>query len=333
MTKQLILGASFLIAAGVSVPLTLSTPHSIPAAASSLSTPESGIRVAENIRRDERPSEAGFLGVVVALQSIDLAATFAGTLERLDVRVGDQVKGGTTIARLDGRSITSDLEMAEAALRVAEAEHQRSVIELRDASDHMARLHTIRDLFSREQLAHAESQKDLAAARLRASLAELAGRQARSVQLKQLLEDAQIVAPFDGTIAARYADAGATVSRGTPLVRVIGLRSFVIRFAVPEEQALGITLGRKVCVHIASAEITADGVIDSIAPEIDAALRMLIVEARLATEDGSPRTPPFGAVARVLLAADPHHQGDNEPFVDARLATCERRVGHDQPVD
>ena len=68
--------------------------------------------------------------------------------------------------------------------------------------------------------------------------------------------DAQIVAPFDGTIAARYVDSGANVSRSTPIVRVISPASLVIRFAVPEEQAADIAVGREVMVHVASADLT-----------------------------------------------------------------------------
>ena len=204
----------------------------------------------------------------------------------LDVHVGDHVKGGTPIARLDSRSVARDLAMAEASLRVAEAEHDRLVIELGDASDRRARLHSIPELVPREQLAAADSQEKIAAARLRGSVAELAGKRARTDQLREMLRDAQIVAPFDGTIAARYVDSGTTVSRSTPIVRVISPTSLVIRFAVPEEQAAGVAVGREVIVRVASADLTADGVIESIAPEIDAALRMVVVEARLTANGG-----------------------------------------------
>ena len=123
-----------------------------------------------------------------------------------------------------------------------------------------------------------------------------------------MLRDAQIVAPFDGTVAAQYVDPGTTVSRSTPIVRVISPASLVIRFAVPEEQAASVAVGRNVIVSVGSVNLTAEGVIESVVPEIDAALRMVVVEARLTGErrthahdsSRSDRASPF--------AADPNHQ-------------------------
>src|SRR6185295_163213 len=156
-------------------------------------------------------------------------------------------------------------------------------------------------LVAREQLAAAESQEKMASARLRGSVAELAGKRARTDQLREMLRDTQIVAPFDGTIAARYVDSGATVSRSSPIVRVISPTSLVVRFAVPEEQAAAVAVGRAVTVRVASVDLTAAAVIESIVPEIDAALRMVVVEARLAANGGRPYTIPSGAIARVLF--------------------------------
>jgi RND family efflux transporter MFP subunit len=281
-------------------------------------------------RRTEPAGEAGFLGVVVARRSVELSARFDATLEALNVHVGDAVKGGTPIARLDDRSIARDLAMAEAALRAAEAEHDRSVIEVEDASERRARLHRIPELVAREQIAAAESQEKVAAARLRASAAELAGKRERADQLREMLRNTYIVAPFDGTIAAQYVESGATVSRGTPIVRVISPASLVIRFAVPEGQAAGIAVGRKVMVHVASAELTVDGAIDRIVPEIDAALRMVVVEARLAADERT-HTIPSGAVARVQFPADPAQHGRGRS-IDPPVSAGGVSTGHERPI-
>jgi len=324
MITRLILGAGAVVTAfGLGAPVMISslqpTPHDTlrPRASS-----ESHSGSPQGSRRSEETAEAGFLGVVVALQSVEVSAKFDGTLERLNVHVGDHVTGGTAIARLDSRSVARDLAMAEASLRGAEAEHDRSVVELEDASDRRARLHLIPDLVPREQLTAAESQEKVAAARLRSAVADLAGKRARIEQLKETLRDTQIVAPFDGTIAARYVDSGTTVGRSTPIVRVISQASLVIRFAVPEEQAAGVAVGREVTVCVPSAGVTANGVIESIAPEIDAALRMVVVEARLTGNPGRAAAIPSGAIARVLLAVNPNRP--SRAIAGAHLSLSDR---------
>jgi RND family efflux transporter MFP subunit len=335
MINHLLLGACVaVIAVGLGAPVLVSsrgpmTEGEPPQAAAS----ESTTGVGDGTRRDEPAAEAGFLGVVVALQSVDVSARFDGTLERLDVHVGDQVKGGTPIARLDGRSIARDLAIAEAALRVAEAEHDRVGTELEDASGRRARLHLIPELVSREQLAAAESQERMAWARRRGSVADLAGKRARTDQLREMLRDTQIVAPFDGTIAAQYLDSGTTVSRGTPIVRMINPTSLVVRFAVPEEQAAAIAVGREVIVRVASVDLTADSVIESIGPEIDAALRMVVVEARLSANGGRPHTIPAGAIARVLFPDDLNRQAHHPANANPPISSRERSTGYERPID
>lgn len=333
MINQLLLGGCVaLVAIGLSAPAIVSTrgpvtqPQPRP-----VSTPQSDSHIVDHTGEAERTGEDGFLGVVVARQSVELSAKFDGTLERLDVQVGDHVKGGTPIARLDGRSIARDLAMAEAALRVAEAEHDRLVIELQDASARRVRLHGIAELVPREQLTGAESQEDMAAARLRGSVADLAGKRAQTDQLKEKVRDVTIVAPFDGTIAARYVDSGTTVSRSAPIVRMISPASVVVRFAVPEEQAAGVAVGREVTVQVVSAGLTAAGVIETIAPEIDAALRMVVVEARFVAIAGRTDTVPAGAIARVLFAADPNHQG-HAPAIRHPAISARDGSGHERSV-
>jgi RND family efflux transporter MFP subunit len=300
MSHHLVVGSCFaVIALGVSAPVLVSPRTSIVATeAARTVTPAAPPAAAPEPAAAAAAPDAGFLGVVVALQSVDVAAKFDGTLERLDVHVGDRVKGGAVIGALDGRSTERDLAMAEAAVRVAEAEHDRLVAELDDAADKRARLNRIPELVPHEQITAADTQERVASARLRSAVADLAGKRARVDQLAEMLKDTRLVAPFDGTIATRYVEAGTTVSRSTPVVRVISPGSLVIRFAVPEEQAAGLAAGRPVTVKIASTDLTADAAIASIAPEIDAALRMVVVEARLTAPDN---TVSSGAVARVLI--------------------------------
>jgi RND family efflux transporter MFP subunit len=335
MINRLLFGAGIsVIAAGVSVPVIVSTltPRTESDRRQGTSPP-TRIRPDEGARPAEAAGETGFLGVVVALQSVELSAKFDGTLERLDVHVGDRVKGGTPIARLDPRSASRDLAMAEAALRGAEAEHDRSVIELDDASDRRERLHRIPELVPREQITAADVQEKVAAAHLRSAVADLAGKRTRIEQLKETLRDTQIVAPFDGTIAARYVESGATVSRSAPIVRLISPSSLVIRFAVPEEQAAAVKVGRDVTVRVESEDLTAGGVIESIAPEIDAVLRMVVVEARLTGGGARAQAIPSGATARVQFSAQPNPLKHGIAFENPPISAGEGSAGHERSID
>lgn len=328
MINPLLLGAGLaVVALGLSAPALMSSRDpSLEAHARQVAAAAPDVPAIPSAPSADHDVDDGYLGVVVALQSVELSARFDGTLERIDVHVGDHVRGGMPVARLDSRSIARDLAIAEASLQVAEADHDRLSIELDEAASRKTRLQSVAELYPREQIAAAKSQEEVASARLRGSVADRTGKRARIDQLREMLRDAQIVAPFDGTIAARHVDVGSTVSRSTPIVRMISPASLVIRFAVPEGEAAGVAVGRQVRVRVESAAITATATIESIVPEIDAALRMVVVEARVSAPGGREPAIPSGAIARVSLAA-----GDGppsrEPLPDAPSSFRHRRSG------
>jgi len=68
------------------------------------------------------PAHKGWLGVVVARESVDVTADSQGRLQAVYVSIGDRVKRGDRIASLDTRIAAQDLEMARSSLRGDEAD-------------------------------------------------------------------------------------------------------------------------------------------------------------------------------------------------------------------
>jgi RND family efflux transporter MFP subunit len=260
-----------------------------PNESSSPASPPQADRTAES---GPGPSPAGhrFLGVILARSSVDVAARFEGRLRAVHVRLGDSVPSGGPIASLDVPSLRYDLRMAEAALQTAEAEQERVNVELAEAAERFARRKALsaEALTSGEDLASARYQHKLAEARLSAVRAQLAEKRAHVEQLRQSNADAEIRAPFEGIVAARYVDPGANVTSATPIVRLISAGDLFVRFAVPEEKAATLAVGLPVRVGASDDRVSLCGNIAKVSPEIDAASRMVIVEARL-------DTPPAGA--------------------------------------
>jgi multidrug efflux pump subunit AcrA (membrane-fusion protein) len=181
------------------------------------------------------PAEAGpipsaaahrFLGVILARSSVDVAARFEGRLRAVHVRLGDSVPSGGTIASLDVPSLRYDLDMAEATVKTALVEQERAVVELAEAEERFARRKSLsaEALASGEDLSTARYQHKLAETRLSAVRAQLAEKRSQVEKLRQSNADAEIRAPFDGIVAARYVDPGANVTPATPIVRLISAR-------------------------------------------------------------------------------------------------------------
>ncbi len=228
------------------------------------------------------PGEAqkGWIGVLLPLESVDVAAQTAGRLERVTVRPGDRVRGGDLLARVDTSLAEQDLRRAEAALRVAQAELTRARTRAEQERSRFERRARASDVLSREEVDAAELDARAAEAEAAAAEARVAQETAAAGQLRKAVEQAEIRAPFDGIVALRHLDAGATVAPGTPVARVVTGGDLLARFAVPSGEIETLAVDRPVAV------VTSDGsahtaIVSHVAPELDLASQMVFVEARL----------------------------------------------------
>jgi RND family efflux transporter MFP subunit len=244
-----------------------------------------------------------FLGVLLARQTLDVAAHLDGRINRVLVALGDHVPQGGLIATIDVRAIERELAIAEAMLRAAVAEHERVMLELADVRERLQRSRHLGDLVSRETVTAAEYQEQIVAARGKSAGALVAERQARVEQLRGQLLEAVVRAPFEGVVSARHVNPGAVVNRGTPVVTLISSERPWVRFAVPEERLALIRTGQRVRVTLDAMPIELHGTVQHIAPEVDAAARMVFVEAALDVP-GPDVSMPSGAVARVAVVSD-----------------------------
>ncbi|KYF54472.1 hypothetical protein BE08_35930, partial [Sorangium cellulosum] len=184
-----------------------------------------------------RPAHPGFIGVLLAHRSVDLAARNEGRLRAVHVRLGDRVAAGDLLATLDLQTLRSDTAIAAAALRGAEVALSRAREELAEAEERHRRAQALaaEGLASGEDLSAAEHKTAMARLQVDAAAAELREKRARVGQLRGVQADTEIRAPFAGRVVARYAEPGESVGSTVPILRLISDDGLLVRFAVPEE--------------------------------------------------------------------------------------------------
>lgn len=166
-----------------------------------------------------------------------LIGTEVGGLRLLsvEVNVGDVVKKGQVLARLNPTTVEVELEAANAHLVEAEAGLAQATATLERAN----RLAPGGGV-SQQELTLYQTQKHTAEARLNAARAQV-----RTQQLK--LDFATLVAPDDGIISSRAAAEGAIVQAGSELFRLIRqgrlewraeVRGETLLKLAPDQQAL-----------------------------------------------------------------------------------------------
>ncbi|MFY0580613.1 efflux RND transporter periplasmic adaptor subunit [Cystobacter fuscus] len=260
---------------------------------------------------------SSFLGVVIPNDSVDVSARFDSRLERVDVEVGQSVRQGQVLARLDTRALQQELAAAEAALLGSRAEEHAASLALSESYARMRRSFTPRALklgvYSREELEQVSYEERTAAARSQAARAQMLQRQAQVIGLKQNLDDATLVAPFDGVVTSRLVGPGTRLAAGQPILRLLGSGEWRVRFAVTEEAAGAFQPGAPVELKVIQRDLSLPGTVESIAPEVDAAARPVFATATFSQPP--PREVYTGLLVHVR--ARPQLQGGDKSTGDS----------------
>jgi len=231
-------------------------------------------------------SGAEFIGVTIARDAIEVAAPSEGRLEAVYVNLGDRLKRGDRIARLNSDSINRELAMTRASLLAAEADERRTRLGLAEAEDRLSRRRTLaaEGLLSREEVVSADLQVKMSVSNLDAAQARVAEQQARVAQIEDSLNNAELRAPFAGIVTARLANPGSTVHPGSPVISLIREEDLWIRFAAPQRRLAALNVGSIIGVSLeafSAGDSTTTAVVEHVAPTVDAVSQLSFVEARL----------------------------------------------------
>src|SRR2546421_8044387 len=232
-------------------------------------------------------SERGFTGIIGARVQSNLGFRVAGKIVERLVNVGQQVKAGQPLMRID----ETDLRLALTAKRNAVAAARASFVQFEADERRYATLAN-KGWVSRQRYEQAKAALDTAEAQLAAAEAE--ARVAENEATYSVL-----VADADGTVVETVGEPGQVVSAGQTVVRVAkaGPREAVV--ALPETIRPAIGSGAEASVYGGDGHrFTAH--LRQLSDSADAQTRTY--EARYVL-DGEAATAPLGATVTIRLAS------------------------------
>jgi RND family efflux transporter MFP subunit len=189
-----------------------------------------------------------------ALDAVQLAAQAGGRIERLLVRLGDQVRAGQLLVVLDQAQARADV----ARLRAAVATNRLNWQRYDDLVKQGAASAIQRDEFRQTYIASREQ--------LVASEADLAFRDLR--------------APISGTIGDVRVKAGDVISAGSPFASITRNNQLLARLSVPAIYANRVGLGQTVILFDPSTGTPlAEAPVRSIDPSVSSGTQSLLVKA------------------------------------------------------
>ncbi|HQS56880.1 MAG: efflux transporter periplasmic adaptor subunit [Gallionellales bacterium 35-53-114] len=197
-------------------------------------------------------------GVVEAVRQSTVSAQISGRVKEVNFDVGDTVKKGQVILRIDERETGQALAgsqaqvmQAQAALTQAKANYQRSM-----------------QLFEQKYIS--QSALDKAKADYDVALAQAAASEAGESQSALAHAYASVIAPFGGVVASRLVEMGEMVTVGKPLMVGFDPTQMRVIVNVPQYKLAEIGTHPRVNIELTSLKRWVKAAAVTVQPSADA---------------------------------------------------------------
>lgn len=303
-------------------------------------------------------------GYVVAHRKAAVSPKISGRLEYLGVDIGDRVKGGQVIARLEHRDLDAQLADARGALSSWQAQHSQARAEMEQARASLAQAQankqkselelgrqarlleggvTTRSAYDNAlaqarvdeaQVAAAEALIRATQARVESTAAQGRAAEGRIAVIEAQIEYTNIRAPFDGIVVSKDAEVGETVApaifggastRGS-VVTIIDETTLEVEADINESNIGKVTIGLP-------AQITLDALPNEkltgqayvIVPTADRQKATVKVKVRFDKLD--PRVLPEMSAKITFIQKPIGSKTERAPMITAPKAAIQHRDG------
>jgi RND family efflux transporter MFP subunit len=163
-------------------------------------------------------------GVVEAVKQSTVAAQIAGRVVAVNFDVGDRVKKGQVIVRIDATEVNQAYAASQAQVAQADAT-------LRNAKAQYERTQRLVEQKFMSAAAMDKAQADFQAAKAQLAAAEAGGGQAAATR-----SYANVVAPYSGVVSARHVELGEMAVPGKPLMTGFDPGELRVTASMPQQQ-------------------------------------------------------------------------------------------------
>jgi RND family efflux transporter MFP subunit len=241
-------------------------------------------------------SERVYAGKTLPSRSSELGFKRGGEIAQVLVDIGDIVKKGQVLVRLDSQTLASNLAQAQANTAFAQANLSAAKAEAQLAANTEKRFRTLREQGNTSKQIYDEAKLSFQTKRAQYQVAQANVKRALAAAnaSKIALAEAAIKAPFDGIIQSRYMDEGTQILGGTPAVKLIELGPIKAHIGVPSESVASLTIGGT--YNLSWHGKAQPARLMAISPEVDPNTRTLNAVFKI-----SAGIIPIGAVVELLL--------------------------------
>jgi RND family efflux transporter MFP subunit len=285
-----------------------------------------------SVKRADMSEQMTVVGNLIGAATVETVPKVAGRLESVSVRLGDPVRKGQTLAKIEDRELREQVNQAQASHQVSAATIRQREADLNLAQSNLDRARNLleRQLIPKQTFDDADARYQAAAAQLDLAKAQHAQAQARLDELKINVANTVISSPVNGFVGKRSLDPGAWVTPNTTaFLSVVDISVVRLVANVVEKDLRRISAGQH-------ADVTVDafpgekfaGRVARVAPVLDPATRTAQIEVEI--QNAQARLKP-GMYARVDFTVE---RRDNTLVVPANaLVDVQGKRGVFRPAE
>jgi RND family efflux transporter MFP subunit len=232
-----------------------------------------GTRVAQEQGASTQEADGQFrlVGEIAAQRKSQLAFRVGGFIEGTDVKPGNFVKKGATLARLEGRDFKLRFELAKIkrdgarqAFESASREYKRETALKQENASTESNYDKVKNAFDQAQIGLQMAEIDLRSA-------------------ENALNDSHLVAPYDCVVASQLKYDGESVQSGTAVFEIYDVGQPELTLRAPERLLGQMTIGESITVRVPSAGYSGTAKIARIVPVVNEKTRTFTVTAQFDT--------------------------------------------------
>ncbi len=178
-------------------------------------------------------------------RKVELSAPVSGIVSEAMANIGDQVRKGQPLLRLDERPFKAEVKKAKAEIKRLEVKLHESEQEFKRA----------KEMHERELLA--DHELELAKSEFLTSESEYNAAQAVLTKAELDLEYCVVKAPFNGIILNRTVEVGQTIistMQSMPMFTLAESGYMIARIKIPDKELSALSLGQKAAVKVSGKE-------------------------------------------------------------------------------
>lgn len=270
------------------------------------------------------------VGNLVGAATVEVAPRVNGRLQTVNVRLGDPVRRGQLIAKVEDFEIQEQVRQAEASFQVGQASIRQREADLKLAQTNLDRARNLyeRQLLPQQTYDDTEARYQAALAQVDLARAQFEQAKARLEELRITLSNTRLVSPVDGFVGKRFLDPGAFASTNQPVVSVVAIATVRMVANLVERDVKRVPTGTPAFVEVdAFPGEKFSGKVSRVAPVFDPATRT--AEMEIEVPNPGFRLKP-GMYARVELTVD--RRGDALVVPRTALINLEGKDGVFVPV-